>query len=392
MTTNTSLVNRYTREHLPVLESFRAFVRRELVPLASETSGDSAERIPDDISEAVRRRSAELGFYAGDYPEEVGGQDMPFAAKTLLHEYAEEVGCPLAPVALCGPEGPSALLLSATPGQRVRYLKPLVAGAAVRSLAMTEPEGGSDAFDLATRAVRDGAGWVLNGRKTFVSNAEKADFTLVFATTESDRGTWTPAVFIVEAGTPGFTVGQRYEGLGGESVFELLLEDVRVGEEALLGGLARLDQGVRIGQEALARGRLMVAAAANGIATRALALGLDFARERVSLGRRIARHQHVQEHLVTSRVSLEASKMLTYAAAQNLDEGLDVMEATAVAKLAAADTACDVVDRMFQVHGGTAWVKGHPLEYLYRHVRVLRIVEGTSEIQKVIIANAMGLG
>ncbi|MFD0267727.1 acyl-CoA dehydrogenase family protein [Streptomyces sp. NPDC127106] len=386
------LVSRYTREHAPLLDSFRTFVTRELVPLAAETCGDDPERIPQDIRSQVRRRSARLGFYAGDYPQEAGGQGMPFAAKVLLYEYAEESGCALAPAALCGPEGPSALLLAATPEQRERYLRPLVEGTAVRCLAMTEPDSGSDAFDLATRAVRDGDGWRLTGRKTFVSNAAKADFTLVYARTERPDGSWAPAVFVLERGTPGLTVGQRYAGLEGEPVHEVLLDGVAAGEDALLGGRAALDKGTRIGQEALARGRLLVAACANGIAARALALGLGFARERMSLGRRIAQHQHVQEHLVASRVALESARLLTYAAAQELDEGRDAMEAAALAKLAAADAACTVVDRMFQVHGGTAWVKEHPLEYLYRHVRVLRIVEGTSEIQKVIIANAMGLG
>src|SRR5205823_10125224 len=162
-------------------------------------------------------------------------QDLPFAAKVLLHEVAEECGCGLAPRALCGPEGPSPLLLAATPAQQDRYLRPLVTGRATRCLALTEPGGGSDSFELATTARRWSGGWRIDGHKTFVSNADEADFVLVYAKAAGELRP-VPAVFIVDRDRPGLAIGQRYEGMSGEAVFELVLDGVEVDDDALLGG------------------------------------------------------------------------------------------------------------------------------------------------------------
>ncbi|MBP2471448.1 alkylation response protein AidB-like acyl-CoA dehydrogenase [Crossiella equi] len=387
-----SLAARYTAEHRPVVDSFRSFVDRELVPLATQVCGDDPAKITPELRAQVRARSAELGFYAPDYPEEVGGQDMPFSAKLLLHEAAEASGCPLAPVALSNAEGPSPLLLAGTPAQRERYLRPLVEGRMSRCLAMTELDGGSDAFSLTTKAERDGEGWRISGAKAFVSSADTADLVLVFASTETGDGRWVPGLFALPADAPGLEVGQRFDGLEGEPVFEVLLDGVAVGEEELIGGRAGLVGATAAGMTALARGRLLVAAVCNGIAARALDLGLAFAADRVSRGVRIATHQHVQEHFVSARLALESARLITTTAALAFDEGQDVFEDSALAKLAASEGALATVNRMFQVHGGAAWVRGHPMEHLYRRIRVMTIVEGTSEVQKTIIAHAMGLG
>jgi alkylation response protein AidB-like acyl-CoA dehydrogenase len=389
---NLGLAQRYVTEHEPMLASFRSFVARELVPLAAQTCGKEPDELPEDVRRYVRSRSADLGYYAGDYPEHLGGQGMPFTTKVLLHDYAEMCGCPLASVALCNAEGPSPLLLSATPDQQQRYLEPLVRARLTRCLALTEADGGSDAFSLTTRAHRKGERWSLSGSKSFVSHADQADIALVYARTETPHGTWAPAVFVIDMRAPGVLVGQRYDGLAGEPVFELVLDKVDLGEDDLLGGLAGVDHGVRSGLAALTRGRLLVAGMCNGMAARALALGVDFAGDRVSFGTRIAQHQYVQEHVVSSRLALESARMLTLAATHAFDSGEDAWEAAALAKLAASEGAVSTVNRMFQVHGGTAWVRGHPLERLYRQVRVMTIIEGTSEVQKVIISHAMGLG
>ncbi|MGK5671792.1 acyl-CoA dehydrogenase family protein [Micromonospora sp. URMC 106] len=389
--TSTSPVSRYLRDHVPIVDSFRSFVARELVPMARELGVDEPAAISPDDRRLVRRRSADLGFYAGDYPESVGGQDMPFTAKLMMHEYAEASGCPLAPTALCNAEGPSWLLLTGDPQRDDRHLRPLVTARATRCLALTEPDGGSDAFALATTASRKEGGWLLRGRKAFVSNADQADLTLVVARIDTDPPRRSPGIFAVPAGTAGLVVGQRFDGMSGEPVFELLLDDVWVDESALVGA-ADADAPDWRSAEALARGRLLVAAQCNGMAARALALGVEVARTRSSFGRRIGEHQHVQEHVVASRLALESARLLTAAAAQHFDEGDDVVEFAALAKLAASEAACEVVNRMLQVHGAVGWIRGHPLEYLYRQVRAMTIIEGTSEVQKVIIANSMGLG
>ncbi|GCD47804.1 acyl-CoA dehydrogenase family protein [Streptomyces paromomycinus] len=375
-------------DHRELTASFEAFIRKELVPLAADLPED-ADLPPAELRDYVRRRSAALGFYAGDYPEELGGSGMPFTAVVLLHHAAGRSGCPLAPYALAGSDGPSPLLRHGTPEQIERYLKPLVRGEAVRCLALTEPHAGSDAFQLTTTAVRDEATgeWVLKGRKTFVSNADRADFTIVVASAGGE-----PTAFVVEAGNPGLRIGQRYDGMSGEPLYELLLEDARVPADAVIGGPDGVGSALGNGMDSLSRGRLVVAAMCDGIAEYALEQGIAYARERRAFGERIGAYQHVQEHLVTSRAEIEAAKLLTLACARLVDDGTEAPENAALAKLTSSETAVRVVDRALQVHGATGWVRGHPLEYLYRYVRSMTIIEGTSEIQKVIVARSMGLG
>ncbi|WP_171170697.1 acyl-CoA dehydrogenase family protein [Streptomyces sp. I05A-00742] len=373
--------------HREIVDSFTSFVRRELVPLAAELP-ESGELPPADLRAYVRARSAKLGFYAADHPEELGGSGMPFTAVVLLHHAAGRSGCPLAPYALAGSDGPSPLLRQGTPEQIERYLKPLVRGETTRCLALTEPNAGSDAFRLTSTAVRraDG-GWVLSGRKTFVSNAGHADFAIVVA--QADAG---PTAFVVAMDHPRLRIGQRYDGMSGEELFELVLDDVELGADAVVGGEAGIGAALGNGIDSLSRGRLVVAAMCNGIAEYALRLGVEYARERRAFGERIGAYQHVQEHLVSSRAEVEAAKLLTLACARLVDDGVESPENAALAKLTASETAVRVVDRSLRVHGATGWVRGHPLEFLYRYVRMMTIIEGTSEIQKVIVARAMGLG
>ncbi|MFJ7205770.1 acyl-CoA dehydrogenase family protein [Streptomyces sp. NPDC098789] len=391
-------------EHGELTDSFRSFIARELVPLAAELPED-CDLPPIELRDWVRRRSAALGFYAGDHPQELGGSDVPFSAVVQLHHAAGASGCPLAPYALAGSDGPSPLLRAGTPAQIERYLAPLVRGEALRCLALTEPDAGSDAFSLATTARRTGdGGWALSGRKTFVSHADRADFALVVATVPFDGGSDNgrdgadhtdpvggPTAFIVPMDTPGLRIGQRFAGMSGEPLFELLLDGVRLGADAVVGGGPGIGAALGQGMDSLSRGRLVVAAQCNGIAEYALELGVAHARERWAFGARIGSYQHVQEHLVTSRAEVEAAKLLTLACARLVDGGTEVPEHAALAKLTSSETAVRVVDRSLRVHGAGGWVRGHPLEFLYRHVRMMTIIEGTSEIQKVIVARAMGL-
>lgn len=379
--------------HREIVEAFESFVRRELVPLAAELP-ETVDQVPADLRTYVRKRSAALGFYAGDYPEELGGADMPFTAVVLLHHAAGRSGCVLAPYALAGSDGPSPLLRNGTPEQVERHLVPLVRGEQTRCLALTEPHAGSDAFHLTTTAVLTGESWVLNGRKTFVSNAEHAGIALVVAATDLGDGAGPTAgatAFVLPMDQPGLRIGQRYEGMSGEPLFELLLDGVTVGPEAVIGGEEGVGAATALAIDSLSRGRLVVAAMCNGIAEHALRIGVEYARDRRAFGRVIGEYQHVQEHLVTTRAEVEASKLLTLACARLVDDGTESPENAALAKLTASETAVRAVDRSLQVHGATGWVRGHPLEFLYRYVRMTTIIEGTSEVQKVIIARSMGL-
>ncbi|MBV6699154.1 acyl-CoA dehydrogenase family protein [Kitasatospora aureofaciens] len=378
-------------DHSEIVEAFESFIRRELVPLAAELP-ETADQPPADLRTYVRKRSAALGFYAGDYPEELGGAGMPFTAVVLLHHAAGRSGCLLAPYALAGSDGPSPLLRNGTPEQVERHLVPLVRGEQTRCLALTEPHAGSDAFRLTTTAVRTGDTWELNGRKTFVSNADRAGLALVVAATDlGDGRTVGATAFVLPMDQPGLRIGQRYEGMSGEPLFELLLDRVTVGPEAVIGGEEGIGAATALAIDSLSRGRLVVAAMCNGIAEYALRIGVEYARERQAFGRPIGDYQHVQEHLVSTRAEVEASKLLTLACARLVDAGTEAPENAALAKLTASETAVRAVDRSLQVHGATGWVRGHPLEFLYRYVRMMTIIEGTSEVQKVIVARAMGL-
>jgi alkylation response protein AidB-like acyl-CoA dehydrogenase len=219
------------------------------------------------------------------------------------------------------------------------------------------------------------------------------DYVLVFATLNECGGPDGTAVFIVETDTQGVSIHQSFQGMSGELLYELLLEDVRLPLDAVLGGPDRAHLAVAHGMLSLARGRVLTAAECNGLAEYALRLGLEHARHRMAFGRPIGTFQHVQEHLVVAKTELEASKLLTLACAHQHDEYGELMsENAAMAKITAAGLLNRTVDRALQVLGGQGWMKGHPLEYLYRYARMMPIVGGTTEIQKVIIAHALGLG
>jgi len=369
------------------------FVDRELRPLEEEHLDPERDEVPVELRDGVRRRSAELGFYAADFPEDLGGSGLPQLGMVLLREAAARTGCRLAASATYGPEGPTGLLLSGTDEQKKRYLMPLITAERSMCFALTEPDAGSDAQNIKTTAVKDGGDWILNGRKHFITNGKHADFALVFAAndrTKKAQGGIT--AFIVEKGTPGFEVGRGQIGMvEGEGQFELVFNDCRVAEEQILGGPQNEGMGFYSAMQFLAMGRLSIAAGCNGIADYALGLGIDYAKERVAFERPIGKNQYVQGHIVESAVELKASKLMTYECAWKYDQGDAVIRESSMVKLYATEMVNRVVDRMIQVHGGMGWMREVPLERLYRFVRIFTLVEGTSEIQKYIIAKTLGL-
>ncbi|MEV0261102.1 acyl-CoA dehydrogenase family protein [Streptomyces sp. NPDC050617] len=389
---DTGITAHFESAHRPQLAAFHAFVEDELVPLWQELGEPTAEHLTPEIKGHVRRRSAELGFYAPEYPSRLGGGDLPMTVAALLRHAAGRSGCPLAHAAMAGSEGPTWLLTHGTPQQQQRYLAPLIRAQAMRSTAITEPGTGSDMFRLATRARRVDGGWVLNGHKIFLGNLDRVDHMLVFARGE-EAGADHSMVFIVEADTAGLHVRQSFQGMSGEPLFELLMTEVRLPPDAVLGGPEHADLAMTQAMTTQAIARVMAAAECNGLAEHALALGLEHARARTAFGQPIGSFQHVQELLVEAQGEVEQSKLLTLTCALRHDERGEIPhEYASMAKNAAARALNRTVDRSLQVLGGRGWMKGHPLEYLYRYARMMPIVGGTTEIHKVIIAHAMGLG
>ena len=381
------------RDYEELRRNLVEFVDRELKPIEAAELDPESDDVPIELIDRVRRRAAELGFYAADFPEDVGGSGLPQLGMVLLREAAPLTGCRLAGFTTYGPEGPTGLLLSGTDEQKKKYLVPLVTAEKSMCFALTEPDAGSDAQSLRTTATKDGSDWVVNGTKHFITNGKHADFALVFAA--NDRALKAQGgitAFLVEKGTPGFSVGRAQRGmLDTDGQYELVFEDCRVPEEQILGGPDQAGMGFYSAMQFLAMGRLSIAATCNGIAEYALNLGIDYAKQRVAFDRPIGKNQYVQGHIVDSLVELKASKLMTYECAWKYDGGDQVIQESSIVKLYAAEMVNRVVDRMIQVHGGMGWMRELPLERLYRLVRIFRIVEGTSEIQKYVIAKTLGL-
>ena len=380
-------------EYSELQRNLTDFVDRELRPLEESELDPEVDEIPVELRDRVRRRSAELGFYAADFPEDLGGSGLPQLGMVMLREAAPPTGCRLAAFTTYGPEGPTGLLLNGTDEQKKRYLMPLISAEKSMCFALTEPDAGSDAQSIRMSAVADGDQWVLNGTKHFITNGKHADFALVFAANDrAKKAQGGITAFIVEKGTPGFSVGRAQRGMvEGEGQFELVFEDCRVSEEQILGGPGNVGMGFYSAMEFLAMGRLSIAASCNGIAEYALGLGTEYAKNRVAFDRAIGKNQYIQSHLVESLIEIKASRLMTYECAWRYDRGDEVVQESSITKYYSTEMVNRVVDRMIQVHGGMGWMRELPLERLYRLVRIFTLVEGTSEIQKYIIAKTMGL-
>ena len=380
-------------EYNELQRNLTGFIERELRPLEESELDPERDEMPVELRDRVRRRAAELGFYAADFPEDLGGSGLPQLGMVLLREAAARTGCRLATFVTYGPEGPTGLLLSGTDEQKKRYLMPLITAEKSMCFALTEPDAGSDAQSIRTTATADGDDWIITGTKHFITNGKHADFALVFAAndrTKKAQGGIT--AFIVERGTPGFEVGRAQHGMvEGEGQFELVFDNCRVSSEQILGGPDSVGMGFYSAMEFLAMGRLAIAASCNGMADFALSLGTEHAKNRIAFDRPIGKNQYIQSHLVESLIEIKASKLMTYECAWRYDNGDPVVQESSIAKYYSTEMVNRVVDRMIQVHGGMGWMRELPLERLYRFVRIFTLVEGTSEIQKYIIAKTMGL-
>jgi alkylation response protein AidB-like acyl-CoA dehydrogenase len=379
-------------EYAELQRNVVSFIDRELRVLEAELDPED-DAVPVELRDRVRRRSAELGFYAADFPEDLGGAGLPQLGMVLVREAAARTGSRLAAFATYGPEGPTGLLLAGTNEQKKRYLAPLISAEKSMCFALSEPDAGSDAQSIRTTAVRDGRDWIIDGTKHFITNGGHADFALVFAVTDKDKkGSGGITAFLVDKETPGFNVGRAQRGMvDGERQFELIFEGCRVSEEQILGGPESVGMGFYAAMQFLAMGRLSIGAICNGIADYCLSLGIEHATNRVAFGKPIGKNQYVQGHIVDSLVEIKASKLMTYECAFKFDQGDPVIQESSIVKLYASEMVNRVVDRMIQVHGGMGWMRDLPLERIYRFVRIFTLVEGTSEIQKYIIAKSVGL-
>ena len=327
----------------------------------------------------------ELGLMAVDVPEEFGGQGGSFFQTVLAIEELARVD-PSASVivdvqnTLCN----SAIQRWGNEDQKRRYL-PRLAADMVASYALSEAGSGSDAFALATRAVEDGGGYRLSGRKLWITNAAEAGLFLVFATLDASAGYKGITAFLIERGTPGLTIGKKEDKLGirASSTCEVVLDDCRVAKENRLGEAGK---GYKIAIETLNEGRIGIGAQMTGLAQGALDHALAYAKQRKQFGKAIAEFQGVRFELAEMAVDVEASRLMVYNAARLRDTGLPFVTEAAMAKYFASQIAERTASRAVEVLGGVGFTKDYPVEKLYRDAKIGRIYEGTSNMQRLTIA------
>ena len=368
-----------------LLEVLRDFIRREVMP--AEAGIDSSDEIPDRLITQAK----EMGLYGYALPSEYGGLGLSVAQQVLV---TIELGY-TSPAfrSLFGTNNGIAgqvLNMAGTDGQRKQWLPRLASGEVVASFALTEPDAGSDPSRLVTSASPDGDGWVINGLKRYITNAPAADVFMVFARTDPDappgKGI---GVFVVPARLPGVSVAARDHKMGqaGAWTADVAFTDVRVPGDALVGEAAAA--GYATAMRSLAHGRLVIAAMCVGVAARLIDESVSYARERTQGGRPIDEYQLVQAMLADSQTEYMAARALVLDAAAKYDAGTDRRLAPSAAKYFASEAVGRIADRAVQIHGGSGYIRGVPVERLYRDVRLFRIYEGTSQIQQLVIAREM---
>ena len=372
---------KFTEEHEMMRKMVRDFAEKDVAPLAAEL--DEKGEVPFENIKTMGR----LGLLGLTAPEEYGG----CGADTISYVIAiEELSKACASTAIVMAVQNSlvnyGLTKFGTEEQKQKYLTKLVTGEWIGAFALTEPGAGSDAAAQRTTAVRDGDFYVLNGTKHFITNGGFADVVIVFAMTDKSRGSRGISAFIVEKTFPGFSVGKEENKMGirGTNTSELIFEDCRVPAENLLG---KEGQGFKIAMIALDAGRIGVGAQAVGIAQAAFEAAVEYAKTREQFGGPISRLQAIQWMIADMATRIEAARLLVYNAALKKDSGERFTKEAAMAKLYASETAAFVVDRALQIHGGYGYMKEYPVERYYRDARITRLYEGTSEIQRLVIAH-----
>jgi butyryl-CoA dehydrogenase len=374
-----------TEEHKMIRKMVRQFAEKEVAPIAAEMD-ENAEVPFENI-----KKMGELGLMGLTVSEEYGGGGMDTVSYCIA---TEEISKACASTAIVMGVQNSLVCHGiekfGTEDQKQRFLVPLAEGKLIGAFALTEPEAGSDAAAQKTTMVLDGDEYIVNGTKNFITSGGFADVILLFGVTDKSKGYRGTTALLVEKGTPGFSVGKEENKLGirATDTSELVFEDCRVPVGNRLG---EEGQGFKIALTDLDAGRISVAAQALGIAEAAYEAALEYAKAREQFGRPIAKFQGIRWMLADMATRIEASRLLVYNAALAKDRAKETggrySKEAAMAKLYASETASWVTDLAIQIHGGYGYVKDYPVERYYRDARITRIYEGTSEIQRMVIAD-----
>jgi alkylation response protein AidB-like acyl-CoA dehydrogenase len=367
-----------------------AFCHAELLPLAREHGVNHENAPPRELLQQVWKRSQALGFYGMTLPEAMGGAGFSVHDHALIKEFIYASGTPFAPHVLgelTGPPRLGALVRQATPVQMQRFILPVARAEKAVCFAITEPDAGSDAGALQTSAVRDGEHFVLNGTKKFISGSPFCDFAVIIASTSDDPAFRETTAFFVERDRPGFSIEGGYKTMAGQShTANIVLKDCRIPASNQIGDRGK---GLSLALGRITVNRLLHCPAMMGLAQLALQDCLQYARERKQFGQPIAAFQSIQHMLADMATELAAARALMLSVARSLDLGVDARAQASMAKLYCSETAFRIADRAVQIHGGEGIVQGRRVEFLFRMLRMYRVLTGTSEIQRNTIAREL---
>jgi alkylation response protein AidB-like acyl-CoA dehydrogenase len=372
-----------TEEQRQLQSAVRAFAEGEIAPHVSEW--DEKSEFPHEVV----KKLGEMGLLGVIFPESLGGAGMGYVEYVLAIEELSRVDGSVGIIvaahnSLCT----NHIMLGGNDAQRQRWIPKLASGQWLGAWGLTEPGSGSDAAGARTTAVKKGDTWVLNGSKTFITNGGYADCAVVLAVTDKAKGTKGISAFVVEKGTKGFRPGRKENKLGlrASDTSELIFEDCEIPAENLIG---KEGEGFKDAMRVLDGGRISIAALSLGMARGALDAAMKYAQERRQFGKAISEFQAIQFKLADMATELDAAWLLTMRAAQMKDAGMKVTLESAMAKLYASEAACRICDEGVQIHGGYGFIKDYPAEKFYRDVRLCPIGEGTSEIQRMVIAREL---
>ena len=370
---------RFTEEQEMIRDMVRDFAKTEIEPFIERMEEGQFPR-------EILKKMGELGLMGTTAPESLGGSEMDFTSYIIAINELSKVSAVIGVIlSVHTSVGTNPILYFGNEAQKQKYVPKLASGEYLGAFCLTEPNAGSDAGSLKTRAVKDGDNYVINGSKVFITNGGEAEVYIVFASTDLEKGSRGISAFIVEKDTPGLIIGkdEHKMGLHGSRTVQLTFENMVVPAANLLGVEG---EGFKIAMANLDVGRIGIAAQALGTAQAALEAATNYAKERIQFGKPIAANQGVGSKLADMATAVEAARLLVYRAADLRSKGLPCGKEASMAKLFASKTAMDVAIDAVQIFGGYGYTKDYPVERYFRDAKVMEIYEGTSEIQRLVIS------
>ena len=373
----------FNEDHRSIREMARDFANKTLAPLAAGI--DQTEEFPMEVVQQM----ADLGFLGLKIPEEYGGLGLDMRSYVcVMEEIAKKCATATLFISSANSLSTAPIVISGTPEQKEKYLPGIVAGEEMIAFGLTEPNAGSDAASMTTKAVEDGDSYILNGRKCFITMAPISKYSIIYAKTTPEKGAKGISCFMVDMSLPGVSCGKHEEKMGqrGVPVSDVILEDVRVPKECMIG---EKDLGFINAMKTLSVGRVGVASMCLGMAQEAIDLAVAHTKNRVQFGKPLCKHQAIAFMLADMERKMNAARGLVYNAAWLMDNGQPADKAASMAKYYAAEAAIEIVNKSLQLHGGYGYSREYEIERIYRDIRVCSIYEGSSQVQQIVISGQM---